>query len=207
MEVRAKVILALLLLEEEEENDEKEEIERKYWVQPCLAKREQLGAYHTIFQEIRKDPRRCRDYIRMNNEQFLFLVELMAEDLQKHDTMMRKCISPEELTCLALRYLATGETFRSLEFQFRISRVRISQAVIEVSEAITNKLSNYLKTSKSEVEWLEISRKFNQRWNFPNGIGAIDGKHIVMQQPDKSGSHYRNYKGDRPHSVNGDGWP
>ena len=50
MDVRAKAILALLLIEEEEENDKNEEIERKYWVQPCLAKREQLGAFHTIFQ-------------------------------------------------------------------------------------------------------------------------------------------------------------
>ena len=42
---------------------------------------------------------------------------------------------------------------------------------------------------------MEISRKFEERWNFPNGLGAVDGKHIVMQQPWKSGSHYRNYKG------------
>lgn len=195
MDVRTKAILALLLVEDDEENEKNEAIERKYWVQPCLAKREQLGAFHTIFQEIRSDPKRCRDYIRMQNEQFMFLVDLMSEDLQKQDTVLRKSISPEEKTCLALRYLATGETFRSLEFQFRISRASISKAVIEVSEAIANRLSDYLKTPKSEAEWIEIAKKFNQRWNFPNGIGAIDGKHIVMQQPDNSGSHYRNYKG------------
>ena len=67
MEIRARAIIALLLLEEEEDNED-EEVERKYWVQPCLAKREQLGAFHTIFQEIRNDPRRCRDYIRMQND-------------------------------------------------------------------------------------------------------------------------------------------
>lgn len=192
--IRNKVILALLLLEDDEEG--KTKTERACWVQPCLAKRNELGAFHTIFQEIRYDPRRCRDYIRMNNAQFMYLVNLLSEDLQKEDTNMRKCISPEELTCLALRYLATGETFRSLEFQFRISRKRISQAITEVSNAIINRLGRtYLKTPTSENEWIEISEKFGERWNFPNGIGALDGKHIVMQQPDKSGSHYRNYKG------------
>ena len=189
----AAAVLALLLLEDEE--SENEELERKHWVQPCLAKREQLGAFHTIFQEIRNDPKRCRDYIRMQNEQFMYLVNLMKEGLQKQDTLLRDCIPPDELTCVALRFLAAGETFRTLMFQFKISRARISEAVIEVSEAIVKALNDYLNTPKSEAEWIQISRKFNQRWNFPNGIGAIDGKHIVMQQPGLSGSHYRNYKG------------
>ena len=54
MEVRTRAVavLAFILLEEDEEN-EGDQIERKYWVQPLLAKREQFGAFHTIFQEIR----------------------------------------------------------------------------------------------------------------------------------------------------------
>ena len=140
--------------------------------------------------------KRCREYICMNDNQFLYLVGLMSPDLQKRDTKMRDCISVEELTCLVLRFLPTGETYRSLEFHFRISRSRISKAVIEVSKAIKKSLGGYLKTpNKLETKWLQISRKFEQIWNFPNGIGAIDGKHIVMKQPDDSGSHYRNYKG------------
>ena len=119
----------------------------------------------------------------MHNEQFLYLVDQMKEGLQKQDTPLRECITPEELTCVVLRFFATGETFRSLEFQFRISRARISEAVVEVSEAIVKALSNYLNTPKSKEEWIEISKKFEQRWNFPNGVRAIDGKHIVMQQP------------------------
>ena len=144
-------MLAFLLLEDDEEN-EGDQIERQYWVQPCLAKREEFGAFHTIFQEIRNDPKRCREYIRMNNNKFLYLVGLMSPDLQKQDTKMRDCISVEELTCLVLHFLATGETYRSLEFQFRISRSRISEAVIEVSKAIKKSLGGYLKTHKSEAE-------------------------------------------------------
>lgn len=46
----------------------------------------------------------------------------------------------------------------------------------------------------SEEKWLEISKEFYDRTNFPNCLGAIDGKHIRILKPSKSGSDYYNYK-------------
>lgn len=42
--------------------------------------------------------------------------------------------------------------------------------------------------------WLEIETIFNQVWNFPHCVGAIDGKHIVLQSPINSGTEFFNYK-------------
>lgn len=91
-----------------------------------------------------------------------------------------------------LSYIASGESFRSLEFQFRIGKRTISNIILDVCMAIIEELRiEYLTTPNTEDAWLNISKKFLLRWNF----GAIDGKHIVIEQPSHSGSHYRNYKG------------
>ncbi|KAL4112956.1 hypothetical protein QTP88_016668 [Uroleucon formosanum] len=46
----------------------------------------------------------------------------------------------------------------------------------------------------NEEKWLEIAEGYQQRAQFPNCIGAIDGKHIRVIKPHGSGSHYFNYK-------------
>ena len=42
--------------------------------------------------------------------------------------------------------------------------------------------------------WLQISQKFYEKTNFPNCIGALDGKHIRVKKPNNTGSEYYNYK-------------
>ena len=45
-----------------------------------------------------------------------------------------------------------------------------------------------------EDEWKSIANEFYERWNFPNCIGAIDGKYVMIQCPFNSGSLFYNYK-------------
>lgn len=46
----------------------------------------------------------------------------------------------------------------------------------------------------SEAEWQSIEDGFRETWQFPNCVGAIDGKHVLITSPPKSGSAYYNYK-------------
>lgn len=45
----------------------------------------------------------------------------------------------------------------------------------------------------TKEEWFEISQRFEINANFPNCLGAVDGKHIRIK-PQQSGSMFLNYK-------------
>lgn len=49
---------------------------------------------------------------------------------------------------------------------------------------------------KTYEEWMVVERQFDHLWNFPHCIGAMDGKHVVIQAPSNTGSRFFNYKGD-----------
>lgn len=47
---------------------------------------------------------------------------------------------------------------------------------------------------KNSFDWQIVARGFFQKWNFPNCLGAIDGKEIRIKKPPRSGSMFFNYK-------------
>ena len=51
-----------------------------------------------------------------------------------------------------------------------------------------------LQCPQTPGEWSTVAEQFWKRWQFPNCIGALDGKHVTLRQPFKSGSYFFNYK-------------
>lgn len=57
----------------------------------------------------------------------------------------------------------------------------------------------FLQTPSTEDEWRKVADEFEEQWNFPNCLAAVDGKHVVMNAPPNAGSLYYNYK--KTHSI------
>uniref|UniRef100_A0A182PWM2 DDE Tnp4 domain-containing protein n=1 Tax=Anopheles epiroticus TaxID=199890 RepID=A0A182PWM2_9DIPT len=47
---------------------------------------------------------------------------------------------------------------------------------------------------KNPTEWKKIGNDFNNKWQFPNCLGAVDGKHVRISPPSGGGSQFFNYK-------------
>ena len=65
----------------------------------------------------------------------------------------------------------------------------------ETCEAIWDNLIRVVMPVPTEEMWWRIANKFEDLWQFPNCIGAIDGKHVEITCPPKSGSAYHNHMG------------
>ena len=115
---KASVVVILGTIDSDsEENLRRPRGPDRMWIRERTGK----GAFVNIFKDLElTDAEDFRRFMRTDVPHFQELLSLISSDLQKTETRMRKPIPPKERLALTLRFLATGETFRSLEFQFRI---------------------------------------------------------------------------------------
>ena len=155
------------------------------------------GAYHNIMADLyATDIPGFTNYMRMTPEFFAMMKTRLEPRLARQATNYRAPISVGEKLALAIRYLATGESYTSLSCQFRVGRSTISKFLPEVCRAIQDEFTReYLKCPTTPDEWRELEREFRIRWNVPHALGALDGKHVALKKRKNFGALYHNYKG------------
>ncbi|XP_050337752.1 uncharacterized protein LOC126764053 isoform X4 [Bactrocera neohumeralis] len=92
------------------------------------------------------------------------------------------------------RFLATGASFASLAFSFRLGKSTVGAIVKETTQVLWDNMFTIHMPQPNEQCFQEIAKQYWKLWNFPNCIGAIDGKHIRINCPGNTGCMYYNYK-------------
>ncbi|KAJ8942099.1 hypothetical protein NQ318_013388 [Aromia moschata] len=119
---------------------------KRCWVRKWLSRKEIYGASSTLLRELaEQDVPEYRNWLRMSKEQFESLLAQITPQISKKNTVMRSAIPARIKLEITLSYLATGNSFRTLQRLFCVSRAGISKFVPEVCDAIYESLKEYIK--------------------------------------------------------------
>jgi len=95
---------------------------------------------------------------------------------------------------LYFRYLAHADSIWSKKWSYRIVHSTVYKIIPETCDAIIKVLQPIYLSPMTRENWHDVTDGFNDIWNFPNCIEALDGKHIRIQAPKNLGSLFFNYK-------------
>lgn len=90
-------------------------------------------------------------------------------------------------------YYAHGGSLETLAETFHIGKSTLYGIIPEVSHVIFNCLREEHLSFPQGPEWLDVANDFEQLWDFPNCVGAIDTQQIEIKRPAHSGSFFYNY--------------
>lgn len=174
---------------------------RTMWVRDWLARRKRFGWYDTLMIELEfEDTPSFKNLTRVQPAMFHELLHRLSPRLKRQTTNWRKPIEPGLQLAIALRHLATGDNYLTLQYAFRVAHNTVGLIVCRVCQAIIDELQDEVCRPPSTAdEWRAVAEGFSNRWNFHHCLGALDGKHIAIRCPRNGGSLYYNYK--KFHSI------
>lgn len=70
----------------------------------------------------------------------------------------------------------------------------MQKILVEVCQALVECLTPIYIPDLNKDTWEKKALQFEQKWQCPNCIGALDGYHVWLQKPPNSGSVFYNYK-------------
>ena len=121
------------------------------WIRSWIQRRQIHEAYHALMQELSTEhPKGFQNFLRMGKTDFQELLAKVTSHIQRQNTWMREAIhvSAAERLSITLRYLATGDSYHSLEYLYRIPVSTVSTLIPEICQTIYDCLKNdYLKVS------------------------------------------------------------
>lgn len=141
----ARKIAAALVIINHYKKKKGQKVKRQWWIKELYRQR------NDHFKEILSDMTfegvedTIQNFIRMNSETFDGLCMKLHPIIGKKDTSFRKAITTRERLAITLRYLATGDSFVSLQYLFKVSKQSISKIVRETCDGLVEVLNEYVQ--------------------------------------------------------------
>ncbi|CAC5361764.1 unnamed protein product [Mytilus coruscus] len=129
---------------------------------------------------------------RINKETFDFLKENLHDTLVKCDTPFRKALTVDLKIASTLWQLASNCEYRTVAHLFGIARSTACSAFHDVITSINETLAPRFIRNPTKEKFKDIIDGFQNKWGFPNTIGAIDGTHIPILAPKEVPADYHN---------------
>ncbi|XP_072025329.1 putative nuclease HARBI1 [Amphiura filiformis] len=170
---------------------------RRFYQRPLNTRRAKLGHHRNLIQELWDED---DSFFRLDRNTFNHLLNAIGDRLS-HAPTHRQPISPDERLSMTLGFLASGASQKLIALDWRVGRSTLHSILKETCQAIWDTFKDdVVPFPTTPQEWKKISEEFKAKTQFPNCLGAIDGKHVKLQAPPLAGSTYYNYK--HFHSLN-----
>jgi len=98
------------------------------------------------------------------------------------------------ITYTVCRYLATGNNFIYLHYEYVLGAITIREIVRDTCDERCECLKPGYMSARDKNDWIRTADEFYERTNCPSCIGAVDGKHIRMRKLNEIGSQFFSYK-------------
>ncbi|GBP00147.1 hypothetical protein EVAR_74422_1 [Eumeta japonica] len=118
---------------------------RRWWMLTIHRNRTKQTMDNQLAEMLAEPSGEFDNFVRMSNSDFEFLIQKVSPIVAKQDTDWREAIPVKIRLALTLRYLATGDSFRSLHYLFKVSSQLISRIVPEVCLALNEALKDFVK--------------------------------------------------------------
>lgn len=113
--------------------DQEKQKKKRKWMKQWLKERKTLS-HLNILKILDSDD--FRNYLRMDENTFNELLEMVRPLITKKNTVMRQAVSAEERLIATLRFLATGRDYKDLRFSTVTSYQFLSKMIPETCWAI-----------------------------------------------------------------------
>lgn len=118
---------------------------RRFW-ERTLFKRRNLYSGTNLLTDFRmEDSSGFKNFCRMSAADFEYLLTVIGPKISKRDTNCRSAVPVRDRLAITLRFLATGDSYTSLMYLFKVSKQLISAIVPEVCTALITELQEYIQ--------------------------------------------------------------